>query len=111
MLDFLKTVFGDRIGVSEYSFPDKTPVYIRDGYKLQQLTWNNNSCVLLSPRTASWRLPTLKKQLKNFQEICEFPCALYLEGMTAAPQPHRKQHTLCFFLPAGISPFLGMFFF
>ena len=45
MLDFLKTVFGDRIGVSEYSFPDKTPVYIRDGYKLQQLTWNNNSCV------------------------------------------------------------------
>lgn len=96
MLDFLKTVFGDRIGVSEYSFPDKTPVYIRDGYKLQQLTWNNNPCVLLSPRTASWRLPTLKKQLKNFQEICEFPCALYLEGMTALQRRNLIENNIPF---------------
>ena len=83
MFDFLKTIFGDNIKVSEFDCPAKTPFYIRDGYKIQSLSWNKSQCVLLSPIDSSWRLPTLKKQLIKFQEICEFPCALCLENITS----------------------------
>lgn len=83
MLDYLKTVFGESISVVSYSYPAKTPYYIRDGYHVQRLSWNGNECVILSPSNASWRLPTLKKQLEKFQEISNVPCALGLENMTA----------------------------
>lgn len=83
MLDYLKTVFGEAISVVSYSYPAKTPYYIRDGYHVQRLSWNGNECVILSPSNASWRLPTLKKQLEKFQEISNVPCALGLENMTA----------------------------
>ncbi len=56
MLDFLKTIFGDQVVVSEYTYPDKTPVYIRDGYKPRQLVWNGNHCVLLSPAASLYFL-------------------------------------------------------
>ena len=83
MLDYLKTVFGETISVMPYSYPSKTPYYIRDGYHVQRLSWNGNECVILSPSNASWRLPTLKKQLEKFQEISDVPCALGLTNMTA----------------------------
>lgn len=83
MLDYLKTVFGEAISVAPYSYPSRTPYYIRDGYHVQRLSWNGNECVILSPSNVSWRLPTLKKQLEKFQEISDVPCALGLENMTA----------------------------
>ncbi len=113
MLVFLKTVFGDNIYVSKYSFPDKTPVYIRDGYTPQLLEWNNNHCVLLAPKEASWRLPTLKKQLKKFQDMCEYPCALYLEGMTALQRRNLIENNIPFISSSQqvYLPFWGCSFF
>lgn len=83
MLDYLKTVFGEAVSIVPYSYPSNTPYYIRDGYRTQRLSWNGKECVILSPGSSSWRLPTLKKQLKKFQETCDVPCALGLENMTA----------------------------
>ncbi len=83
MLGFLKTIFGDDLCITPYNYPEKTPYYIRDNYRGQHLSWMQNECILLSPNTSAWRLPTLKKQLKNFQELCEKPCALCLENLTA----------------------------
>lgn len=95
MLSYLETIFGANITVSEYVYPDKTPFYIRDGYKAQCLSWNKNQCVLLSPNS-SWRLPTLKKQLLNFQEICSTPCALYLDNMTSLQRRNLIENNIPF---------------
>lgn len=96
MFSYLKTVFGANITVTEFDYPDKTPFYIRDGYKAQCLSWNKNQCVLLSPNSSSWRLPTLKKQLLKFQEICTVPCALCLENMTSLQRRNLIENNIPF---------------
>ena len=96
VLDYLKTVFGEAISIVPYSFPPKTPYYIRDGYQVQRLSWSENECVILSPGNASWRLPTLKKQLERFQETCDVPCALGLENMTAMQRRNLLENHIPF---------------
>lgn len=96
MLDFLKTIFGDNITAVPYDCPEKMPYYIRDNYKLQRLSWKNNECVLLSPSSSSWRLPTLKKHLKNLQEICQEPCALSLENLTSMQRKNLLENSVPF---------------
>lgn len=83
MLDYLNLVFGDSVTAMPYRYPEQTPYYILDGYSAQILSWNQNSCILLSPKRSAWRLPTLKKQLQKFQSISQLPCALGLENLTA----------------------------
>lgn len=100
MFDFLETIFGDNIKVSEFDCPAKTPFYIRDGYKIQSLFWNKSQCILLSPIDSSWRLPTLKKQLIKFQEICEFPCALCLENITSKQRRNLIESNIPFISPS-----------
>lgn len=96
MLDFLKTIFGDNITAVPYDCPEKMPYYIRDNYKLQRLSWKSNECVLLSPSSSSWRLPTLKKHLKNLQEICQEPCALSLENLTSMQRKNLLENSVPF---------------
>lgn len=74
MLSFLKSVFGSDITIAEYSYTNDTPYYIRDGYTPKFLIWNQGKCIILKPNDSNWRLPTLKKQLKKFQELCKVPC-------------------------------------
>lgn len=83
MLSFLKLVFGPDITVKGFDYMDDTPYYIKDGYTPQLLSWGDHACVLLKPNGSSWRLPTLKKQLKKFQELCSLPCALCLDNLSA----------------------------
>lgn len=83
MLSFLKLVFGPDITVKGFDYTDNTPYYIKDGYTPQLLSWGDHACVLLKPNGSSWRLPTLKKQLKKFQELCSLPCALCLDNLSA----------------------------
>ncbi len=96
MLDFLKTIFGDGILTTEYQYPSKTPMYIRTGYKATHMAWNQNHCILLDPTDPHWRLPTVKKQLQNFQSICEYPCALYLEGLTVLQRRNLVENNIPF---------------
>lgn len=96
MLEFLKTIFGDNLFVTPYEYPEKTPYYIRDNYQGQRLSWRQNECILLSPNTSAWRLPTLKKQLKNFQELCDKPCALCLENLTAMQRRNLVENNVPF---------------
>lgn len=96
MVDFLKTIFGEELSVRPYAYPEKTPYYIRDHYMAQRLMWMQNECVLLSPRTSDWRLPTLKKQLKNFQKLCDLPCALCLENLTALQRRNLVENQIPF---------------
>ncbi len=96
MLDFLKTLFGDNISVAPYDCPEILPYYILDNYKLQRLSWKSNECVLLSPSSSSWRLPTLKKHLKNLQEICQESCALSLENLTSMQRRNLLENNVPF---------------
>jgi len=96
MPEFLKTVFGDDIKTVPYDGSKKMPYYIRDNYQLQRLSWNHNECVLLSPSSPSWRLPTLKKHLKNLQEICNEPCALSLENLTSMQRRNLLENNIPF---------------
>lgn len=96
MLAYLKTVFGSDITAEEYDFPKDAPYYIRDGYTAQCLLWNKIRCVILAPKASSLRLPTLKKQLRKFQEICPLPCALYLENMTALQRRNLLENNIPF---------------
>lgn len=83
MLDYLKSIFGADITLDDFNYPKNTPFFIRDGYTLQSLTFRQNKCILMMPKSSELRLPTLKKQLLKFQEICDFPCALSLKNMTS----------------------------
>ena len=83
MISFLKLVFGPNITVKGFDYTDDTPYFIKDGYTPQLLSWGDHACVLLKPNDSSWRLPTLKKQLKKFQELCSLPCALCLDNLSA----------------------------
>lgn len=96
MLDFLKTIFGADIKIDEFNYPDETPFYIRDGYTAQALTLHQNKCVLITPKSSAWRLPTLKKQLLKFQEICAIPCALSLDNMTALQRRNLIENNIPF---------------
>lgn len=96
MLEFLKTIFGDNLFITPYDYPEKTPYYIRDNYQVQRLSWRQNECILLTPNTSAWRLPTLKKQLKNFQELCDKPCALCLENLTAMQRRNLIENNVPF---------------
>lgn len=96
MLDYLNLVFGGNITAAPYPYPEQTPYYIRDGYSAQLLSWNENRCVLLSPKDSAWRLPMLKKQLQKFQGISEFPCALGLENLTSLQRRNLLENHIPF---------------
>ena len=96
MLSFLKSVFGADITAAEYNYTDDTPYYIRDGYAPQLLIWNQSKCIILIPNNPNWRLPTLKKQLKKFQEISEIPCALCLENLNALQRRNLVENLIPF---------------
>lgn len=112
MLSFLKSVFGSDIEEMEYRYENDTPYYIRDGYTPQLLVWRKNKCITLTPRTSSWRLPTLKKQLKKFQELRAVPCALCLENLTALQRRNLIENHIPFISLSQqvYLPFWGCFF-
>lgn len=83
MVSFLKSVFGEDIRLSRCEYPSKAPLYFQDMYELHLLSWGENKCLVLSPRSSSWRLPTLKTHIKRFQSLCDLPCALSLENLTS----------------------------
>jgi len=96
MLSFLKSVFGSDVSIAEYKYTNDTPYYIRDGYTPKFLIWNQGKCIILKPNDSNWRLPTLKKQLKKFQELCEVPCALCLENLTALQRRNLVENNVPF---------------
>lgn len=112
MITFLNSIFGTEIQISEYIYSEKVPFYIRDGYKAQMLTWKANKCILISPNASAWRLPVLKKQLQNLQKLCDVPCALLLEKVTAMQRRSLIEDNVPFVALSQqvFLPFWGCFF-
>ena len=112
MLEFLKSIFGENVTIKSYEYPINTPAYIRDNYNLQLLSWNEYRCALLSPNSHFWRLPSLKKQFINFRSLCNVPCALYLNGLTAQQRRNLVENRIPFVAESQqvYLPFWGCFF-
>lgn len=112
MIEFLKSIFGTDICISPYRFPQNTPMYIRDSYDIRLLTWKTHQCILLIPKDDSWRLPALKKQYMNFQKLCEMPCALFLNNLTAMQRRNLVESGISFLSESQqiYFPFWGCFF-
>ncbi len=96
MLDYLKRVFGDTITLEEYPYPDHAPAFFRADYTMSKIVWKHNECVLLAPKNPQWRLPALKKQLQIFQTLCEHPCALSLQSLTALQRQNLLENNIPF---------------
>ena len=97
MMEFLKSIFGDNIIITSYEYPRDTPVYIRDNYNVQLLSWDEHRCALLSPNSNSWRLPSLKKQFVNFCKLSTVPCALYLDSLLRSSAEFKLENRLAFY--------------
>jgi hypothetical protein len=96
MLDFLSLVFGGNVTIDPYHYPKQIPYFIQDGYDVQILTWNQNSCVILFPKEPALRLPTLKKQLQKFQVFTPLPCVLGFKNLTALQRRNLLENNIPF---------------
>lgn len=96
MLGFLRSIFGEKVDITSYEYMKTIPVYIQDNYSILLMSWEENQCILLSPNDHSRRLPTLKKQFKNFQSFCDFPSALYLHGLTSQQRRNLIENKIPF---------------
>ena len=98
MNEALKLIFGESIREKEYNFPTGTPNYIRHGYDVVELIWNQKTCLLVKPKNNDWNLATLKKQLKMIEKICGLVAVANLErSLVSLLFPVRGR----FLFPAG----------
>ena len=84
MIDYLRTIFGEDIKQESFQYPVGTPNYIRNGYNAWRFSWDGQKCVVLKPVSASWRLPGVKKQFRNFMRLSDLPCVLCFDRLTSA---------------------------
>ena len=96
---YLKTVFGGDLSVSDYQFPADAPVWMRLDYTAACVAWEEQSCIVLHPVSSGWRLPVLKTQLAKFREICQKPCALCLDHLTALQRRNLLENHVPFLVP------------
>lgn len=112
MLNYLRAIFGENIKQELFQYPAGTPNYIRNGYEAFCLSWDGQKCIVLKPVSASWRLPVIKKQFRNFETLSDLPCVLCFDRLTSA---QRKDliHEKISFIVAGSQaymPFWGAHF-
>jgi DNA-binding Lrp family transcriptional regulator len=96
MLNYLNLVLGGNVTIEPYQYPRQIPYYIQDGYDAQILMWQQNSCVILSPKESILRLPTLKKQLQKFQVFTPLPCALGFKNLSALQRRNLLENNIPF---------------
>lgn len=96
MNEALKLIFGESIREKEYNFPTGTPNYIRHGYDVVELIWNQKTCLLVKPKNNDWNLATLKKQLKMIEKICGLVAVANLERITALQRTNLIESSIAF---------------
>jgi len=82
VIEYLRECFNNEISSSDYDFPKGTPIYLKEGYSLNSIFWQDNTFVLVTPRDESSRLPTLKKHFYQIQDRIGKPCAMNLKWLT-----------------------------
>lgn len=112
MIDYLRTIFGEDIKQESFQYPAGTPNYIRNGYKAWCFSWDGQKCVVLKPVSASWRLPGVKKQFRNFKSLSDLPCVLCFDRLTSAQRKDLMQEKIPFVVAKSqlYMPFWGVHF-
>ena len=112
MITQLQEIFGQQIQSEPYSFPEHTPVYIRDGFTAQRVFMSGSSCIVITPTDPNMHLPALKKQYENIQKMTEDPIVLNLQYLSAVQRRNLIESNIPFLsLPYQVYlPFWGCFF-
>lgn len=96
MIEYLQKIFGAKIKLSDYRLPKNTPIYLQEGYAVNKLIWDNSECVVITPLDMAMRLPVLKKHYQMIKDICNLPCALNLEQLTALQRENLISNNIPF---------------
>ena len=112
MIDYLRTIFGEDIKQESFQYPVGTPNYIRNGYKAWCFSWDGQKCVVLKPVSASWRLPGVKRQFRNFMRMSDLPCFLCFDRLTSAQRKNLIKEKIPFVVAGSqlYMPFWGVHF-
>lgn len=112
MNEIIKKIFGEAIEVKDYTYPIGTPNYIRYGYRARRLVWDKKECLLITPMSDGWNLPSLKKQAKKIEKLCSMNLVLELNRLSAMQRTNLIQSGIAFVVGSGqlFIPFWGSYF-
>ena len=74
----------------------KAATWLRRMHKAWCISWDGQKCVVLKPVSASWRLPGVKKQFRNFKSMSDLTCALCFDRLTSAQRKDLMQEKIPF---------------
>ena len=71
MITQLQKIFGQQIQSEPYSFPEHTPVYIRDGFTAQRVFMSGSSCIVITPTDPN---PSRNRRFYYEQNMVDYRC-------------------------------------
>ena len=112
MNSIIKAIFGASLQEADYTYPMGTPNYIRYGYSASKLIWGDKSCLLVMPVSDEWTLPSLKKQLKAIEKLCQMPLIVDIKRLSALQRTNLIESGIAFVSGTGqlFVPFWGSYF-
>lgn len=112
MNEIIYNIFGEFIKEEGFQFPAGTPNYIKYGYHVSRLIWGEKDCLLVMPKSDAWNLPSLKKQLREIEKLCQMPLIADLKRITALQRTNLIGSGIAFVSGTGqlFVPFWGSYF-
>ena len=83
MNGLLSLIFGNALSEKDFRFPAGTPNYIRYGYSVKKLVFEEKECLLVRPKDPDWNLAAIKKQVKAIGRITGQSIVVELNRLTA----------------------------
>ena len=112
MIEALRTVFGESVREEEYVFPTDAPMYMKYGYDVCKLYFDNRGCLMVTPKEADWNLGKLKTQIKNIEDYTKEPVIAHLDKITALQRTNLIVSKIAFVSGSGqiFVPYWGAYF-
>lgn len=108
----IKDIFGNAVSEQKYSFPAGTPFYVSAGYEVSLLIWEDRKCLLVRPTNQELTLPSIKKQVKKIESICNLPVIIDLERINSRQRTNLIESGIAFVSDTGqlFIPFWACYF-
>lgn len=109
---YLNSLFGNDVTIHSYTFSNKVPLYLDDGYRFQLTSIQGTSFIAMEPITQEYRLPTLVKHLTKASQLTGLPCALVFSSLRSSQRSSLIQQKIPFMVPGAQAylPFVGCAF-
>lgn len=104
----LKSLFGFSIKYEEWSGQSSLPFYIASGYYFSIMYIGDKRCIAIKPKADLATIPSLKKQIKEIQEIDNVPVILELDAISFYRRKSFIENNISFITPRqAFLPFVG----